>query len=138
MTTNHNHYLDLAFQLAEKNLGKTGLNPSVGSVIVKENTVISSGVTSISGRPHAEFNSLNKVKNTNVEIIKNLQEQIKKLQKQTMNSLEHITQIFFPSQNNPKYQCECGKVVASRAALVSHKRHCKYLQEIQHNESMET
>ena len=65
MTTNHNHYLDLAFQLAEKNLGKTGLNPSVGSVIVKENTVISSGVTSISGRPHAEFNSLNKIKNTN-------------------------------------------------------------------------
>ena len=55
MTTNHNHYLDLAFQLAEKNLGKTGLNPSVGSVIVKENTVISSGVTSISGRPHAEL-----------------------------------------------------------------------------------
>ena len=79
----------------------------------------------------------NKVKNTNVEIIKNLQEQIKKLQKQTMNSLEHITQIFFPSQNKPKYQCECGKVVASRAALVSHKRHCKYLQEIQYNESME-
>ncbi len=65
MTTNHNHYLDLAFQLAEKNLGKTGLNPSVGSVLVKNNTVISSGVTSFNGRPHAEFNSLNKIKNTN-------------------------------------------------------------------------
>ena len=47
MTTNHNYYLNLAFQLAEKNLGKTGLNPSVGAVVVKNNTVISSGVTSI-------------------------------------------------------------------------------------------
>ena len=37
MTTNHNYYLDLAFQLAEKNLGKTKLNPSVGSVVVKNN-----------------------------------------------------------------------------------------------------
>ena len=26
MTKNHNYYLDLAYQLAEKNLGKTGLN----------------------------------------------------------------------------------------------------------------
>ena len=64
MTTNHKFFLDLAFQLAEKNLGKTKLNPSVGSVVVKNNTVISSGVTSVTGRPHAEFNALNKIKNT--------------------------------------------------------------------------
>ena len=63
MTTNHNHYLDLAFQLAEKNLGQTGLNPSVGCVVVKNNTVISSGVTSKNGRPHSEFNALNNLKN---------------------------------------------------------------------------
>ena len=63
MTINHNYYLDLAFQLAEKNLGKTGLNPSVGSVVVKNNTVISTGVTSINGRPHSEFNALNKIQN---------------------------------------------------------------------------
>jgi diaminohydroxyphosphoribosylaminopyrimidine deaminase / 5-amino-6-(5-phosphoribosylamino)uracil reductase len=63
MTTNHNYYLDLAFQLAKKNLGKTGLNPTVGSLVVKNNTVISSAVTSINGRPHSEFNALNKVKN---------------------------------------------------------------------------
>ena len=61
MTTNHNYYLNLAFQLAEKHLGKTGLNPTVGTVIVKNNSVISSGVTSISGRPHSEFNALNKL-----------------------------------------------------------------------------
>ena len=63
MTINHNFFLNLAFQLAEKNLGQTGLNPSVGSIVVKKNTVISSGYTSTSGRPHAEFNALNTNKN---------------------------------------------------------------------------
>ena len=62
MTINHNQYLNLAFQLAEKNLGQTKLNPSVGSVVVKNGTVISTGVTSISGRPHSEFNALNQLK----------------------------------------------------------------------------
>ncbi len=63
MTRNHNFYLNLAFQLAEKNLGHTKLNPSVGSVIVKNDTVISSGVTSMSGRPHSEYNALKNLKN---------------------------------------------------------------------------
>ena len=63
MTINHNHFLDLAFHLAEKNLGQTKLNPSVGTVIVKNETVISSGVTSLKGRPHSEFNALKNLKN---------------------------------------------------------------------------
>ena len=42
---NHNYYLDLAYQLAEQNLGKTGLNPSVGAIVVKDDNVISSGIT---------------------------------------------------------------------------------------------
>ena len=63
MTKNHNYFLDLAYQLAEKNLGKTGLNPSVGTIVVKDNSVISSGITSYRGRPHAEFNALSKIKN---------------------------------------------------------------------------
>lgn len=63
MTKNHNYYLDLAFQLAEKNLGQTKLNPTVGSIVVKNGTVISSGVTSINGRPHSEYNALSKMKN---------------------------------------------------------------------------
>ena len=63
MKKNHNFFLNLAFQLAEKNLGKTGLNPSVGSIVVKNNTVLSSGITSITGKPHAEFNALKKLKN---------------------------------------------------------------------------
>ena len=63
MTINHNFFLNLAFQLAEKNLGQTGQNPSVGSIVVNNNTVISSGATSVTGRPHAEFNALDKIKN---------------------------------------------------------------------------
>jgi len=63
MTINHNHFLDLAFHLAEKNLGQTKLNPSVGTVIVKNGAVISTGVTSFQGRPHSEFNALNNLKN---------------------------------------------------------------------------
>ena len=39
MITNHNFYLNLAFNQAEKNLGKTKLNPSVGCIIVKNNSV---------------------------------------------------------------------------------------------------
>ncbi len=60
MKINHNFYSNLAFNLAEKNLGKTNKNPSVGCIIVKNHSVISSAVTSINGRPHAEFNALNK------------------------------------------------------------------------------
>ncbi|MDA8822802.1 deaminase, partial [Candidatus Pelagibacter bacterium] len=63
MTTNHKYFLDLAFEIAKKNLAKTKLNPSVGTIIVKNNTVLSSGSTSLNGRPHAEFNALNKNNN---------------------------------------------------------------------------
>ena len=62
MRANHKYYLDLAFQIAEKNLGSTKLNPSVGSVVVKNDTIISTGVTSINGRPHSEHNALRKIK----------------------------------------------------------------------------
>ncbi len=53
-----NFFLKLAFQQAEINLGSTSSNPSVGCVIVKNNSVISSGRTSFNGRPHAEANAL--------------------------------------------------------------------------------
>ena len=60
MKQNHNFFSNLAFNIAESNVGKTNKNPSVGCVIVKNNSVISSGVTSINGRPHAEYNALSK------------------------------------------------------------------------------
>ncbi len=60
MKTSHNFYSNLAFDLAEKHVGKTKENPSVGCVVVKNNSVISTGVTSVNGRPHAEYNALSK------------------------------------------------------------------------------
>ena len=48
MKQNHNFFSNLAFNIAENNVGNTNQNPSVGCVIVKNNSVISSGVTSVS------------------------------------------------------------------------------------------
>ncbi len=59
----HKEFLNLAFEKAKINLGKTKSNPSVGCVLVKNNSVISSGYTSIGGRPHAEHNALKIKKN---------------------------------------------------------------------------
>ena len=51
--------MKLALDKASQNLGSTKENPSVGCVIVNNGSVISSGVTSLNGRPHAETNALN-------------------------------------------------------------------------------
>ena len=71
--SSHKHIenLSLAFELAKINLGSTNENPSVGCVVEKNGSIISSGYTSINGRPHAEFNALNKkinFKNSNMYI----------------------------------------------------------------------
>ena len=57
------HFLSLAFEQAKINLGSTKRNPSVGCIVEKDGAVISSGHTSLNGRPHAEYNALNKRKN---------------------------------------------------------------------------
>ncbi len=67
----HTEYLNLAFELAKINLGSTKENPSVGCIVEKNGSIISSGYTSINGRPHAEYNALNKkinFKNSNIYI----------------------------------------------------------------------
>ncbi len=56
-------FMNLAFEKAYKHLGATKENPSVGCVVVKKGSVISSGSTSINGRPHAETNALKEKKN---------------------------------------------------------------------------
>ena len=58
----HSRLLRLAYEQAKINLGNTKDNPSVGCIVERDGSVISSGVTSINGRPHAEFNALNKKK----------------------------------------------------------------------------
>ena len=50
--------MKLALDLARARHGLTGENPSVGSVIVKNDEIISIGQTSYNGRPHSEFNAI--------------------------------------------------------------------------------
>ena len=50
--------MSLALDLARGQQGRTGENPSVGCVLVKDGKVIAQGVTSDGGRPHGEANAL--------------------------------------------------------------------------------
>ena len=54
-------FINLALNLSRKNVGLTKENPSVGCVIVKNNTIISTGITAKNGRPHAEIEAINKI-----------------------------------------------------------------------------
>jgi len=51
-------YMSLALSLASARHGLTGVNPSVGCVIVNNDEVISIGQTGYNGRPHAEYNAI--------------------------------------------------------------------------------
>ncbi len=57
-----NQFMKLALSIARNHDGLTGENPSVGCVVTKNNIIISSGVTSLNGRPHAEVNALKSIK----------------------------------------------------------------------------
>ena len=57
--------MEIALDLARSREGLTGVNPSVGCVIVKNDNIISIGNTSYNGRPHAEFNA---IKNCNEKL----------------------------------------------------------------------
>ncbi|MDB9937257.1 bifunctional diaminohydroxyphosphoribosylaminopyrimidine deaminase/5-amino-6-(5-phosphoribosylamino)uracil reductase RibD [Candidatus Pelagibacter sp.] len=59
-------YMKLALSLASARHGHTGVNPSVGCVIVKNDKIISIGQTNYTGRPHAEYNAI-KNSNENLE-----------------------------------------------------------------------
>ncbi|MDY6970454.1 MAG: bifunctional diaminohydroxyphosphoribosylaminopyrimidine deaminase/5-amino-6-(5-phosphoribosylamino)uracil reductase RibD [Spirochaetota bacterium] len=48
-------YMELALEIAFKQLGKTSPNPPVGAVIVKNDNIVSTGGTSLYGQDHAEI-----------------------------------------------------------------------------------
>ena len=54
-------YLNLALNLAKNMEGLTGTNPSVGSVLVKNDEIVSLASTGYNGTPHSEFSLLNKI-----------------------------------------------------------------------------
>ena len=58
-------FMELALILASVQHGNTGVNPSVGCVIVKNDEVVSIGQTGYGGRPHAEYNA---IKNCNLDL----------------------------------------------------------------------
>ena len=60
MKDRHLKFLYLAHKIAKKKLGLTYPNPIVGCIIVKNNNIISKGVTGLHGRPHAEEIALTK------------------------------------------------------------------------------
>ena len=51
-------WMGAALALAERGIGRTAPNPSVGCVIVNENRVVGRGWTQAGGRPHAEAGAL--------------------------------------------------------------------------------
>ena len=67
----HSKYLKSVNNLSLRNLGLTGKNPSVACLIVdysksSKGEVLSYGLTSIGGSPHAEVNALNKIKKNKI------------------------------------------------------------------------
>lgn len=56
--TDHQRYMRTALLLAQRHLGQTWPNPSVGALVVRHGQIIASGVTAPGGRPHAETQAL--------------------------------------------------------------------------------
>ena len=55
-------FMAAALRLSRRNLGRTSTNPSVGTIIVRDDgagpMIVGTGVTAIGGRPHAETEAL--------------------------------------------------------------------------------
>jgi diaminohydroxyphosphoribosylaminopyrimidine deaminase / 5-amino-6-(5-phosphoribosylamino)uracil reductase len=55
---NDTRFMAAAIRLARTNLGLTGTNPSVATLLIKDNVIVGRGVTAIGGRPHAETQAI--------------------------------------------------------------------------------
>ena len=55
-------FMAAALRLSRRNCGRTGTNPSVGTILVRDDgtgpMIVGSGVTAVGGRPHAETEAL--------------------------------------------------------------------------------
>jgi diaminohydroxyphosphoribosylaminopyrimidine deaminase/5-amino-6-(5-phosphoribosylamino)uracil reductase len=58
ITARDERFMREAIELSLTHVGRTGPNPSVGCVIVKNGEVVGRGVTALGGRPHAEPQAL--------------------------------------------------------------------------------
>ena len=66
-TAEDHYYMNHAINLAAERNGFTGLNPSVGCVIVKNNKILSIGQTGFNGRPHAETVAIKSCKKSDLK-----------------------------------------------------------------------
>ena len=57
--------MQICINIAQQNFGRTGKNPSVGALILKDG-LIATGFTSCGGIPHAEVNAINNAKNLGI------------------------------------------------------------------------
>ena len=51
-------YMRAALSSARRHIGMTGMNPSVGCIIVKDGIIVGRGITAYGGRPYAEPQAL--------------------------------------------------------------------------------
>jgi diaminohydroxyphosphoribosylaminopyrimidine deaminase/5-amino-6-(5-phosphoribosylamino)uracil reductase len=58
MNNADSHFLAYAARIADRGLGRTWPNPSVGCVVVKDGVVLAAARTADGGRPHAETQAL--------------------------------------------------------------------------------
>lgn len=58
MSNDHSRFMQAALSLAQRNLGQTWPNPSVGAVLVKNGLILGQGYTQRGGRPHAETEAI--------------------------------------------------------------------------------
>lgn len=58
--------MQICVNIAMRNLGRTGVNPSVGALIL-QNGAFATGVTSVGGIPHAETNAIENAKNLGID-----------------------------------------------------------------------
>ena len=58
----NNKLMKFALRLASNQKYRTGINPSVGCVITKNNRILSYGSTENKGKPHAEVSAIKKQK----------------------------------------------------------------------------
>lgn len=61
MTLSHEkdlRFMAAAIRLARTNLGRTGTNPSVATLLVQNDVIVARGITAVGGRPHAETQAI--------------------------------------------------------------------------------
>ena len=121
---NYSYFIKLAFEQAKINLGSTGTNPSVGCVIEKNGSIISSGFTGINGRPHAEFNALNKkikFKNSSDTSLEPCSHYGKTPPCTKKKSKKKIKKVFFPINDFDKITANKAQKILKKRGIKSYK-----------------